>query len=48
MLWIKNDVVDTNVTEYDHLTIDEVQKLHAKFGDCPVIHNSHVVGFTKE
>ena len=25
MLWIKNDEVDTNVAEYDHLTIDEVQ-----------------------
>ena len=48
MLWIKNDEVDVNVTEYDHLTIDEVQKLHEKFGDCPVIHNGHVVGFTKE
>ena len=42
MLWIKNEENDT------YLTIDEVQKLHEKFGDCPVIHNGHVVGFIKE
>ena len=48
MLWIKNEKNDTYVTVYDFLTIDEVQKLHEKFGDCTVIHNGHVVGFTKE
>ena len=48
MLWIKNDELNIRVTEYDHLTIDDVQKLYEKFSDCPVIHNGHVVGFTKE
>lgn len=48
MLWIKNEETEKMVSEYDHITVEDIVKLHEKFGDCPVIHNGHIVGFTKE
>ncbi len=37
MLWIKNEETKRMVSEYDHITVEEIMKLHEKFGDCPVI-----------
>lgn len=37
-----------NKTEYDYLTIGEILSLFKIYGDRPVIHNGHVIGFTKD
>ena len=35
-------------TEYDNLTLKEVESLYKNFGDRVIIHNGHVVGFVKD
>lgn len=35
-------------TRYDDLTIQEIVQLFQNYGDMVLLHNGHVVGFTKE
>ena len=54
MLWIKNNKKNEKeennkvVNLYDHLSLGEIMEMFRIFNDRPVIHNGHVVGFTKE
>lgn len=54
MLWIKNKKKDNDnennkvVNLYDHLSLGEIIEMFRVFNDHPVIHNGHIVGFTKE
>lgn len=35
-------------TRYDDLTIEEIVRLFQNYGDMVLLHNGHVVGFTRE
>lgn len=35
-------------TVYDYLTIGEILSLFETYGDRPIIHNGHIVGFTND
>ena len=35
-------------TEYDNLTLKEVESLYQNFGDIAIIYNGHVIGFEKD
>lgn len=46
MLFIKKKEVISS--PYDDITLKEVIALYENFGDRVIIHNGHIVGFSKE